>query len=203
MIFSKHDLKILFSSLLGGILATYLLSKVLAINPLLLCIIVFCLLITIVYLIIWLMEKMNKSKDTDLITYRVEQSKLPTEVVKEKVDLLLDDHKKFLVVLADQELPDNLQNLLGDELGLFFSKFKQIEALDGDLKLNWDIIGPSNNSKYLRIGYDTDFVEYVLSEDKKQIYEIDGSEKNEEEIQNWPHPSIYHLILYVHKCIYG
>lgn len=128
---------------------------------------------------------------------------LPTQEAKRKADALLADSAKFRVVQENPSTEDSARIApLGANLREFFSKYRKVEVIYGDARLDRDAIGPSSvNPGFIKIGDDVEFTEIVTKPGDDRVHEFGAGEPDEGD-ETPPFPTIYHWIVDLAHVIY-
>ncbi len=140
-------------------------------------------------------ETQKEQEEQDEVIFAV-----PLAEARAQVESLLADPDKFECIKAPPADPDVLESL-APGLRAFFTTYERVRILHGDTDLDRGSIGPSTlNARYLRIGSDVEHTELVVEPGEETVFEIDGSERSESEMQAYP--SIYHSLLSLAQTIY-
>lgn len=182
---------------IGAVTAAYLFSNT-QIGFITVFLLIFVLIILVYNCITYILVAISSKDTKHAKRLEMEINQLPFDVVKIKAEQLLEDTTKFTCKKASKTLSVE-KCPLGPQLMAFFSKYESIETISGTITLSWSSIGVSDlNSKYTRIGQDNEFsTEFVVKGKEEPVYEIDGSEENEAEIEKSKYNTIYHWILYM------
>lgn len=114
---------------------------------------------------------------------------------------LLSNPQRFACVRAQGEL--NVREKLSRTVCELFSKYESVRVIAGEAYLGTDVIGPSEYQKgFLRIGTNLDFTEVAVRPMADDIYEIDGSEENEQEFSASRLPTVFHWILVTSRVLH-
>lgn len=115
---------------------------------------------------------------------------------------LLSNPLKFACVKAYAKL--NIQVNLPRTVREVFSEYQSVRTIAGEAYLGTDVIRPAEYHKdFWRIGTNLDFTEVAVRPPADDVYEIDGSEKTEDELNGSRLPTIFHWILVTSEVLYG
>lgn len=131
----------------------------------------------------------------DMQAAEEEMFELTTEQARERALLLLGDSRKFRCEVVSAETGGQI-DALGPELRDLFSQYSRVAAVAGEARLDRQVVGQSKlRSTLLRVGTDSDDTEIVVRPGGDRLYEIDGSEATETELEESAFPSVYHWLL--------
>lgn len=189
--FKKEQLVIVWCCLLGAFLISSLITRAFTWVSILIFGIAFVVLLSGINGFVWLASKMTAKSCEDLIDFIAEINKLPIEEVKAQAEGVLENEVQFLCEKADSPIFTS-GFLLGQLTEEFFSKYISVQAVNGDTAIGRCYLSQSDYaSGFIRIGIDTDFIEYVVKAREDQIY-IAGEDGDPEGSLD---KTIYHLIL--------
>ena len=153
--------------------------------------------------VVWGLVRIGHRSNGGITDFMVEIYKLPPESAKATAEDLLRDESRFICIRAEEDLPDNIAALGGCVADLF-ARYQGIKRVGGDAILGWDQVGESEYLKgFVRIGIDTDFVEYAARPNIHGVYELDGSDQSIQDVGPPAYPSVYHLILMIDRSYSG
>lgn len=127
---------------------------------------------------------------------------LPLTEAKRRVIAALQDPTRFecvrdpAVETASDDLPNSVREI--------FSIYSSVKAVAGEAILSRENLGPSSyRSGFIRIGTNLDATELAVRPCEEPVYEIDGSDADEQELDQGGIPSVYHWILVTEEVLYG
>jgi len=147
----------------------------------------------------------DRMRATDKLTQKMQQVEnsvnlLPLSEAKERALKLLIDPKKFNCEPANSS---EVNNLLPAELQGIARHYRTIKTVRGEAELNFQGIEPSKlKTGFFTIGVNSDHVELVIKPMEEAIYEIDGTE-DDNQIEDSKCPSLYHWIIMTDYVLYG
>lgn len=124
---------------------------------------------------------------------------------------LSEARRRALEVLADRErfrtsepFEGDLPKELPDTVAELFRKHATIETVAGEARLAAAHVGAAKYRRdCLRIGSAEDATELVVLPGQDSVFEIDGSEADEQELASGGRPSVYHWVLEMDEVFYG
>ena len=127
---------------------------------------------------------------------------LPLAEAKRRALAALADPSRFECVREPVAgaLPGDLPSLVRE----LFSTYSSVKAVAGEAHLSREQAGPARYRRgFVRIGTNLDDTELVVRPGEEPVYEIDGSEADEREIEQGGIPTVYHWILVTEEVLYG
>lgn len=104
----------------------------------------------------------------------------------------------------EEPLAGGLPAGLPDSAREIFSLYSSVKAVAGEALLSRSQIGPAQyRDGFLRIGTNLDATELAVRPGEEPVYEIDGSDADEREIERGGVPSLYHWVLVTEEVLYG
>lgn len=140
----------------------------------------------------------NVKSSLNLMAYMEEIRNLSIEKATEEAEKILKEKGKFFCV-ETEEIPPDVIFRMGSISSGFFKKYKKVKVLYGDTIFGWELMRVSDyDQNYIRIGLDTDFIEYAVKSHEDEIYELGEGIDTPCSIV----PTIYHLFLLLDQSIY-
>jgi hypothetical protein len=152
----------------------------------------------------WLLrlaQRPGRELRAEIAAVRDHVEALPVDAARAEAEELLRDAQKYDVEdWGDRKRPDWITRLPINLRDFFFS-YASVKERYGDTVIAVDEYGPSEYAKGLtRIGRGIDHTEVVFRDRTDDVWQIDGSERTEEEMEHFR--TVYHLLLFNGLLIY-
>lgn len=154
-------------------------------------------------LALWRWRPQSRKEEMQRMHNAVEEiARLSLAEARAKALKLLEDPEKFECRRADTA--GELDPRLPPSAKELFSLFTSVKAVAGEGNLSIEHVADSAyRPTLIRIGESEDSTELAVRPDEDPVYEIDGSDADEEELEEGGLPSVFHWILETDEVLYG